>query len=150
MFVHGGLTYTHTQSPIDAGVESRDGGVRVTDLERTVIDGINDFSKAGGLEELLRSIEMIPYLEGRKLLEYLSAYDKKFLYQKAGYILEHYKSGLKLTDDFFAVCKSKISNSKRYLYAGLQRESPVFQKNWALCVPKNLSTITQKGANYVE
>jgi len=150
MFVHGGLTYTHTQSPIDAGVESKDGGVRVTDLERTVIDGINDFSKVGGLEELLRSIEMIPYLESRKLLEYLNAYNKKFLYQKAGYILEHYKNGLKLSDDFFAVCKSKITNSKRYLYAGMQGESPVYHKSWALCVPKNFTTITQKGANYVE
>jgi predicted transcriptional regulator of viral defense system len=149
-FEHDGLTYTHVQSPFDAGVVSKDGGVRVTDLERTIVDGINDFSKVGGLEELLRSIEMIPYLESRKLLEYLNAYDKVFLYQKAGYILEHYKNGLKLTDEFFSVCQSKVTNSKRYLYAGLQRESPVFQKSWALCVPKNFTAITQKGANYVE
>jgi len=149
-FEYGGLTYTFMPSPIDEGVERKPGGVRVTDLERTVIDGIDDFNKVGGLEELLRSIEMIPYLNSEKLLVYLEAYNKAFLYQKAGYILEHYKNGLKITDDFFAHCRSKIGKSTCYLYLSLKQETHIFDKEWSLCVPENLTAITRKGANYIE
>lgn len=149
-FEHGGLTYTFMPSPIDAGVECKPSGIRVTDLERTVVDGIDAFDKVGGLDEMLRSIEMIPYLNSEKLLIYLEAYNKAFLYQKTGYILEHYKSGLKITDDFFAHCRSKFGKSTRYLYTSLKQEKHIFNKEWSLCVPENLTTITRKGANYIE
>ena len=102
------------------------------------------------MEELLRAIELIPFLDGEKLLACLDAYDKVFLYQKTGYILEHYKSGLKLSNDFFAACQSKITKSKRYLYSGLQGESSVLNKDWMLFTPKNLLAETRKGANFVE
>jgi len=149
-FEHDGLTYTHVQSPIDVGVVNKSGGVRVTDLERTVLDGINDFSKVGGLEELLRSIALIPLLNSNKLLKYLAAYDKVFLYQKAGYILENFRDSLKLEDDFFKICKTGVTGSKRYLYPRLQNQSSIYNAGWALCVPKDLSTITRKGATYIE
>jgi len=149
-FEHGGLTYTFMPSPIDTGIERKPGGVRVTDLERTVVDGIDDFDKVGGLDELLRSIEMIPYLQSDKLQTYLEAYSKAFLYQKTGYILEHYKSGLKIKDDFFAHCQSKIGKSTRYLYSSLKQGKYIFNNEWSLCVPENLTNITRKGANYIE
>jgi predicted transcriptional regulator of viral defense system len=149
-FEHDGLTYSHVLSPFNLGVESKSDGVRVTDLERSVIDSINDFSKVGGLEELLRSIELIPFLDGNKLLIYLNAYDKVFLFQKAGYILGHFKNVLKLTDDFFTACRSKVTKSKRYLYSGLQNEPQMFNKDWGLYVPNNLLDITRKGASYIE
>ena len=149
-FEHGGLTYRHVTSPFEGGVILKADGTRVTDLERTVIDGINNIEKAGGLEELLRCIEMIPYLDGSKLIEYLQGYDKAFLYQKSGYILDHFKDSLKLTDDFFASCQSKVPKSDRYLYGSLMREPHVRNGNWALYVPADLRSITNKGAYYVE
>jgi len=149
-FEHDGLTYTHVQTSTDVGVVDKPGGVRVTDLERTVLDGINDFSKVGGLEELLRSIALIPLLDGNKLIEYLATYDKVFLFQKAGYVLEHFKESLKLNDGFFNACKTGITGSKRYLYPSLQNESSTYHAGWALCVPRDLSAITRKGATYIE
>jgi len=149
-FEHGGLTYTFVPSPTDIGVESKAGGVRVTDLERTIIDGIDDFNYVGGIDELLRSIELIPYLNYEKLLTYLSAYNKAFLYQKTGYILEHYKDGLKIPDQFFVNCLNMVGKSSRYLYTSLKSEQHSFNKKWSLCVPENLLIITRKGANYVE
>jgi len=149
-FEHGGLTYTFMPSPIDVGIEHQPGGIRVTDLERTVIDGIDNFDKVGGLDELLRSIEMIPYLNSEKLYIYLEAYNKLFLYQKTGYILEHYKNELKITDDFFIHCRNKIGKSTRYLYSSLKQDKYIFNKKWSLCVPENLTTIRRKGANYIE
>jgi hypothetical protein len=115
-------------------------------LERTVVDGINDYEKSGGLEELLRCIGMIPFLDSTKLWSYLRVYDKTILYQKAGYILEQHKDALKLPDGFFEDCRSMTPRSKRYIYPGLQREPHILSESWALYVPKDLSVLTRKGA----
>jgi len=93
---------------------------------------------------------MIPYLDDSKLIGYLLSYDKMFLYQKAGYILEHFKDTLKLTDDFFVTCRGKVPKSERYLYRNLLREPHVLNKSWALYVPEDLRAITKKGAYYAE
>jgi len=110
------------------------------------VDGINDYEKSGSLEELLRCIGMIAYLDPVKLARYLHCYNKTILYQKAGYILEHYKDALKLPDSFFKGCRSEMPKSKRYLYRGLQREPHILSKGWALYVPVDLSVLTRKGA----
>ena len=94
----------------------RSNGVRVTDAERTVLDGINDFEKVIGLEELLGCIELVPMIQEDKLLTYLAAYGKQVLYQKAGYILGHFRDMWNLNDSFFLACEAQIGKSNRYLY----------------------------------
>ncbi len=76
--------YRYVALRIDAGTVQKEDGIRVTDIERTVLDSINDFEKIAGLEELLRCLEMIPFVDEEKLLWYLELYDKQFLYQWAG------------------------------------------------------------------
>ena len=149
-FEYDGLTYRHISIPINVGVDEKSDGVRVTDLERTIIDGINDFDKMGGLDELLRAIDMIPFLNSDKLMYYLDSYNKVFLYQKAGYILMNYKNQLKLSDEFFDNCRTKLSSIKRYLHRSFIPKDLVFNKEWALYVPESLSSITRKGATYIE
>jgi predicted transcriptional regulator of viral defense system len=144
-FEFDGLTYHRVSSPFENGVESKPDGVRVTDLERTVIDGINVFDTVGGLEELLRCIELIPFLDHLKLTEYLQCYDKAVLYQKTGYILEHFKDVLKLPNEFFVSCQNMAAKSKRYLQYNLRDKSYTLNKNWALYVPHDLMSITRKG-----
>ncbi len=46
-------------------------GVRITDLERTVIDSIHDYKKIGGLEELMYCLEGVHYLDETKLVSRL-------------------------------------------------------------------------------
>lgn len=91
-FEYEGITYMYISSRLPEGIASRQ-GVRVTDLERTAIDYIGDFERIGGLEELLRSLEMITFLSEEKLLRYLELSGKAVLYQKAkqrvkGYLTE--------------------------------------------------------------
>lgn len=58
----------------------------MTALERTVIDCIHLFEKIGGLEKLLRCVDLIPALDEAALAECLAEYGSGFLYQKAGYL----------------------------------------------------------------
>lgn len=146
-FEYNGLTYLCQISAISEGIVEKKDGTHVTDLERTVIDSINNFEKIGGLEELLRSLEMIPYIDETKLLNYLKSYDKQILFQKTGYIMEHFKDSLKITDMFFKACQAEISKSVRYLYHGLEKEKSEYNKNWRLFVPRQLLSLISEGGN---
>ena len=141
-FGFDGLTYMYIASRIKDGVITRPDNVRVTDMERTVIDGIQDFEKVAGLEELLRCIELVPSVREDKLLMYLASYNKKVLYQKAGYILRHFQRSLNLSDAFFSECASHIGKSTRYLTGS---GGGVYNGEWRLMVPPDLMKITSKG-----
>jgi predicted transcriptional regulator of viral defense system len=144
-FEYDDVLYRYVAPRIDAGVELKPDGVRVTDIERTLLDSINDFEKIAGLEELLRCLELVPFINEEKLLEYLEQYGKQILYQKTGYLLSHYKNELRLSDNFFETCESKVSKSVRYLYNGIEHEKNIFDNRWQLFVPNDLLKILSQG-----
>lgn len=113
--------------------------VRVTSLERTVIDCIDDIDAGGGIDEILNALEQIRVLEESKLLETLKAYDSVFLYQKVGYVLEHFKENFALTNAFFAECKSKLTNQIKYFLKDEYKDIE-FNSTWKLMAPKNLKS----------
>ncbi len=134
-FSFEGYNYCYVPAKFFAGViePAFSGGIRVTDMERTVIDCLKDFEKIGGMEELLDNLSGIQALNEEKLLKYLSLYQNKFLYQKVGCILERFNEKLRLSSHFFHTCKEQIGNSKRYL----TKENCEFKydKIWRLMVP---------------
>jgi len=79
------------------------------------------------------------------LNKYLERYDKQFLYQKSGYILNHLKNELRLSDRFFEICEQNASKSVRYFYGGIKHKQNIFDKRWQLFVPKNLLKILSQG-----
>lgn len=127
----------------NTGITETNTGVRVTSLERTVIDSIADFEKIGGLEELLRCLMLIPALNSGKLLDALKLYGQGQLYQKTGYILEALRDELSLPDQFFAECEKQSSASKTYLFE--KQEGFVLHRKWKLFAPKDLKAIVNKG-----
>jgi len=144
-FEYDDITYRYFAPRAAFGVNEKLDGVRVTDMERTVLDGINDLDKIGGLEELLRCLELIPYVDEDKMLSYLKQYNKQFLYQKSGYILSHFKNDLRLSERFFDICGKKVSKSVRYLYHGIKHHSNIFDNQWQLFVPQNLLGVLSQG-----
>jgi len=147
-FVYAGITYANISSRINDGVITRPDNVRITDIERTVLDGIHDFEKVMGLEELLRCMALLPAVKGDKLLSYLDTYGKQILYQKTGYILEYFRDIWNLSDRFFSACESRIGKSKRYLFKPPKYEKMKYNRRWRLIVPDDLMKITNKGVTY--
>jgi predicted transcriptional regulator of viral defense system len=143
-FGYDGNTYAYFAARIKDGITAGRDGVRVTDTERTVLDGINDFEKVMGLEELLRCMELVPSVREDKLLSYLTAYGKQVLYQKTGYILRHFQRGWNLSEDFFGECAARIGKSTRYLNG---RAGGIYNSEWRLMVPADLMKITGKGVD---
>lgn len=143
-FYYDGVNYCPIMSRSDVGVTETGAGVRITSLERTVVDCIAEFEKNGGLEELLRCLILVPALDSDKLLEALEAYGFGQLYQKTGFILEVFKDEFSLPDTFFVECEKKSSASKTYLYE--RQEGFVLHERWKLFAPEDLRTIIDKGA----
>ena len=144
-FDYNGLSYQPVVWRDNVGIEKTNTGVRVTSLERTVIDSIADFTRIGGLEELLRCIVLIPSLNEKKLVEALEMYNRGQLYQKVGFILETYKDELVLSEEFFEKCKAHISGSKTYLFE--RQDGFIFHEKWMLYAPKDLQQLVDKGVN---
>ena len=149
-FDYEGIRYVYFQSKSDTGVVNpvTDALVRVTDLERTVLDCIDRIDLSGGLEELIACFAVITSVNEKKLLDYLHLFNKRMLYRKTGFILGYFQKEMKLSDAFFALCKSKTGRNIRYLTD--KQESDTFFKEWQLYAPKNmLSFLEQGGTEYV-
>jgi len=114
-------------------------GVRVSSLERTIIDCIDNINLAGGIEEILNALDQTKFLDEKKLLCVLKSYNQILLYQKVGFILEQFKEQLSLSDEFFKACQCKLTNQIKYF---LQDEYKEIEYNaiWKLMAPKNLKS----------
>ncbi|MDR0371346.1 MAG: hypothetical protein LBH80_05785 [Prevotellaceae bacterium] len=146
-FEYEGIRYTYCESKISRGVirPPMDALVKVTDLERTVVDCIDCIGRSGGLEELIVSFSLITCLKETRLLEYLNEYKKQVLYQKTGFILSYFKDGMKIGEDFFNACRANVGNSIRYLTNTY--ESDTYFKEWQLYAPENILSFLEQGGN---
>ena len=117
-------------------------GIKVSSLEKTIVDCIDNINLAGGIEEILNALEQIKYLNEKKILEILLDINKMVLYQKVGYLLELYNNKFEFSDDFFKECKTHISKKVNYLIQYEFKETEL-NENWKLIVPKNLKSYTK-------
>lgn len=146
-FTHNGLDYKIFRSYSNKYVETPLlGKTRVSNLERTVIDCIDNIDRVGGLEELVHCISAISLLNSSKMLDYLDGINKSFLYQKAGFILQYFKENMLLDDDFIKTCKEKGALHPKYL-TNDRNESNFYHKDWKLYGPQNLLSYLEQG-NY--
>lgn len=122
--------------------------IRVTDIERTIVDCVDDIRLAGGIEEILNALDFIKRLNETNLLHYLSLYNKKSLYQKIGYILKHYQSELNLSETFFSECRRYIGKKCFYfLENSLIFGKNVFSPEWNMMAPYSLRSNYLGGTN---
>lgn len=129
--------YKHVSSKITNGIENVafSGGVRVTSKERTIVDCIKDMDKISGLEEVNENISNFGKIDQNKIIDFLNEYNNQFLFQKTGFLLSKYKEQMKITDDFFDYCKTKIGKSKRYLTN--ENNNGRINNEWNLIIPAN-------------
>ncbi len=114
-------------------------GIRVTSLEKTIVDCIDEINFSGGIEEVLNALEQIKYLNESKLIEILEDSDKIYLYQKVGYLLEIYNDQLNLSQNFFDECKSHLTYKINYFMKD-EFKTVRLDKNWNLLVPENIKS----------
>ena len=109
--------------------------IKVTTLEKTIIDCIDNINAIGGLEELLYCLEYVQKLDEQKCLLILNKINKLYLYQKAGYLFEKFNTKFSFSKKFFESIKKHLSNKINYL-AKDEYKSFSYNKTWRLMVPE--------------
>ncbi len=137
-FEFGGLEYIfYTNQSIDGVMTlEQNATIRVTDLEKTVVDCLDRIDLAGGLEEIVTTFSGITYLDEKKLVRYLQNANKKVLFKKAGYLLSLCCNHL-LSNEFFAFCKDNMGTRVDDITEN-KRLSQKMNSEWNLIVPTKL------------
>ena len=112
--------------------------IRVTSVNQTLIDCLYNINLAGGLEELLYAISELDHtlVNEKDMLHCLDLYGSKSLFQRAGFVLSHFKEDLGLSDNFFKACKEGMGKNISYLINPYYCDS--YSKEWNLCIPANM------------
>ncbi|MCP4643359.1 MAG: transcriptional regulator [bacterium] len=113
-----------------AGIE-----IRVTDLERTVLDALDRPALAGGLEEVWRSLAQVPALDPTSLQEYVGLLDSKTLAAKLGFFVESRREELAVPATLLAWLRTRVPASP--VYMDRARRGRLVAR-WALIVPPEL------------
>jgi len=137
-FEFDGYTYHFVATKDMEGVETPalSGGIRITNLERTLVDSIKDMDKIAGIEEVIQDITGIKRMQEKRVLKYLDLLSNQFLYQKMGFLLSEHKDQMGLSEGFFEICKSQIGKSKRYITKDMSGGHYIDE--WKLVVPDNI------------
>ena len=131
--------YTCHNSSIRIGIDEpiADKHVRVTSVERTVVDCIDRIDLCGGWEELVNGLRSVQYLREEQLTEILQTYNKIALYKKVGFLFEQLR--LPVSPAFLDTCRKYAKDSVMYLTS--EGSSDTFNAVWRLYAPHDLLTI---------
>jgi len=135
-FEFDGIRYQYVKSTGDFGVYEpiHSKKIKVTDIERTIIDAIHHIEKISSLDELLNNMELITEINEQKVLLYLKHYNTQSLYQKVGFILSLHQSRLNISSEFFEKLDQHIKKSVRYLNSESEYKGKYLSK-FQLVVP---------------
>lgn len=109
----------------------------VTTRERTLVDGFREISLAGGLDELVESLDGFSSFSIPDLESLLQMYDSQKLWAAVGWYLERRLSSLYLDSGVLDRFRRRIGKSRAHLVPG--QKGAVLVKPWNLMVPEHLA-----------
>lgn len=116
--------------------------VRVTSLERTVVDVFDRPELAGGVEEVWRSCAAVPALDLKELERYLLLLGRGVLVAKLGYFLEERSEELLVPNRLIAELRRRRPRSPAYVSRKLGGR---LAKDWNLVVPHIWDSMPARG-----
>jgi predicted transcriptional regulator of viral defense system len=119
-------------------LEARHAGgvVRVTTLERTLVDVLDAPTKAGGWEEIWRSLEMVEFFDLDAVIEYAARLGSALTAARVGFFLEQRREELMVESQHLEQLRDLAPTQPRYLDAC--RESGQLVSPWNLVVPERI------------
>ena len=112
------------------------GHVRVTTLERTLVDVLDSPDRCGGWEETWRSLEMVEFFDLEAVIDYAKNMDSALTAARVGFFLEQNRERLMVSDHHLDALRTLAPAQPRYFDA--RRESGKLVKGWNLIVPERV------------
>lgn len=127
-------------SDFDVHIVNREGlDIKVTGLERTIVDALDRPDYAGGWEEIWRSAAHIPLLNIDKMIEYAFLLANATTIAKLGFFLEQHQQQFVIDKQQLNVLQEKKPRGTHYLER-TKRKPGKLMKRWNLVVPTAILT----------
>jgi predicted transcriptional regulator of viral defense system len=107
--------------------------VRVTSLERGLVDLLHSPEHGGGWEEIWRSLEMVEYFDLEAVLEYTRLMGSALTAARVGFFLEQHREEWMVEEKHLAELLRHAPSQPRYLDS--HRKSGKLVSRWNLVVP---------------
>ncbi|MCE9637990.1 MAG: transcriptional regulator [Planctomycetes bacterium] len=116
------------------------GVVRVTSVERTLVDLLDRPDLGGGWEEVWRSLEMVEFFDLDAVVSHALRRSSALLAARVGYFLEEHRDALFVEDRHLEPMRQHAP--KQPIYLDRKREPGRLVKAWNLVVPARVSERT--------
>jgi predicted transcriptional regulator of viral defense system len=110
-------------------------GVRVTSVERTVVDVLDRPSLSGGMDEVWRSLAAVPAIDPESLIHYVRLLDNRTLAARVGFYLDGRREELAVPDSTLTQLQALAPTQPAYL--DRQRRGRLVRR-WHLFVPEDM------------
>lgn len=115
------------------------GVVRVTTRERTLVDCLNRTDLAGGLEEALRSLAGLPYVDASNVLAYLRFLASGTAVARTGWLLEQRAREWYVPEDALEQMRALLGKGPYYLSRA--NEAGTWVPQWRMYLPGSRSEL---------
>lgn len=116
-------------------IQRFDAEIRVSNLERTLVDLLDRPDLGGGWEEIWRSLESVEYFDLDFIIEYVKLLDNRTVAAKVGYFLQQHSETLMVEKHHLDSLRILRPRQPHYLERG---KSGKFVGEWNLVVPQSL------------
>lgn len=118
------------------------GVVRVTTLERTLVDVLDQPDKGGGWEEILRSVAMIEFVDVDAVVAEALGRGRALTAARVGWVLGLRLEAWNVEEEVLAVLRARRPTTPTYLDAS--RSPGRLDPTWNLIVPAPLAGVTEE------
>lgn len=143
-FEHSNLTYRAINHPsplktdnyfVETKLYDRQGlDIRVTSVERTLVDCLHKPQFSGGWEEIWRAADMINFVDSQHIIDYALLLKNASTIAKLGFYLEHNQAQLNVDESTLKILEKKKPKSTHYMTKDDKYNRHV--KRWNLMVPE--------------
>lgn len=112
------------------------GTVRVTTLERALVDLLDQPSKGGGWEEVWRSLEMVEFFDLDAVTKYALRVDSALTVARVGFFLEQHRDALMVEGPYLEALRERAPSQAAYLDPA--RTPGRLVPGWNLVVPEEV------------
>ena len=111
--------------------------LRVTSLERTLVDVLDRPRLAGGWEEVYRSLESVEFFDLDKIVEYVLLLGNATTASKVGFYLDQHREALMVEESHLTALRNQRPKQSHYVDRRRGRDGRLVTE-WNLVVPTEL------------
>lgn len=127
-----------SRRPAPGVLEQRHAGglVRVTTLERTLVDVLDAPGYGGGWEEIWRSLESVEFFDLDAVIDYALKLGSAVTVARVGFFLEQHREQLMVEERHLKALRTNAPSQPRYFEP--ERRPGKFVRSWNLIVPEKI------------